>query len=75
LPIVAAGMAFKKPWRAKSWDRFAVPRPFQPAACVVPPPVTVPDDADRDTLEDFRLLVERQMNQATDEAEAWVERL
>ena len=23
LPIVGAGMAFKKPWRAKSWDRFA----------------------------------------------------
>ena len=29
LPIVGAGMAFKKPWRAKSWDRFCVPRPFQ----------------------------------------------
>ena len=35
-PIVGAGMAFKKPWRARSWDRFAVPRPFSPAACVVP---------------------------------------
>ena len=39
LPIVGAGMAFKRPWRAKSWDRFCVPRPFSPAACVVPPAV------------------------------------
>ena len=50
-PIVGAGMAFKKPWRAKSWDRFCVPRPFSPAACVVPDAVVVPADADRDTIE------------------------
>ncbi len=51
LPIVGAGMAFKRPWRARSWDRFAVPRPYSAAACVVPEPVTVPIDADRDTIE------------------------
>ena len=27
LPVVGAGMAFQDPWRAKSWDRFCVPRP------------------------------------------------
>ena len=54
-PIVGAGMAFKRPWRAKSWDRFAVPRPFSPAACVVPEAVIVPPDADRDTIESCRL--------------------
>src|SRR3954469_19729719 len=52
LPIVGAGMAFRRPWRARSWDRFAVPRPFSPAACVAPAPVVVPPDADRDTIED-----------------------
>ncbi|MBX6313171.1 MAG: lysophospholipid acyltransferase family protein [Isosphaeraceae bacterium] len=75
LPIVGAGMAFKHPWRAKSWDRFAVPRPYQPAACVVPPPVLVPPDADRGTIEDYRREVERRMQAAMEEAEAWVERL
>jgi lysophospholipid acyltransferase (LPLAT)-like uncharacterized protein len=75
LPIVGAGMAFKRPWRAKSWDRFAVPRPFQPAACVAPAPVLVPPDADRDTIEECRREVERRMNEATREAEEWVERL
>ena len=29
-PIVGAGMAFKKPWRAKSWDRFRRAAPVQP---------------------------------------------
>ncbi len=75
LPIVGAGMAFARPWRAKSWDRFAVPRPFTAAACVTPRPVVVPTDADRDVIEDCRREVERRMNQAMDEAEAWVDRL
>ena len=68
-------MAFKKPWRAKSWDRFAVPRPFSQAACVVPEAVTVPPDADRDTIEWCRGEVERRMQAAMLEAEAWVEQL
>ncbi len=75
LPIVGAGMAFERPWRAKSWDRFAVPKPFRAAACVVPEPVEVPPDADRELLEAFRLEVERRMRQATLEAEEWVLRL
>jgi lysophospholipid acyltransferase (LPLAT)-like uncharacterized protein len=75
LPIVGAGMAFKRPWRARSWDRFAVPRPFQPAACVAPAPLVVPPDADRAIIEDCRIEVERRMHAATEEAEAWVEQL
>jgi lysophospholipid acyltransferase (LPLAT)-like uncharacterized protein len=75
LPIVGAGMAFSNPWRAKSWDRFAVPRPFGKAACVVPEPVIVPPDADRDAIEACRAEVERRMQKATEEAEEWVKAL
>jgi lysophospholipid acyltransferase (LPLAT)-like uncharacterized protein len=75
LPIVGAGFAFQKPWRARSWDQFAVPRPFRPAACVAPEAVHVPPDADRDTLEACRLEVESRMNRAMDEAESWVRTL
>ncbi len=75
LPIVGAGMAFKHCSRATSWDRFAVPHPHTPAACVAPPAVTVPPDADRETLEECRLLVERRMQAAMEEAEAWVREL
>ena len=65
----------ERAWRARSWDRFCVPRPFSSAACVVPPPVVVPRDADRETLEDCRREVERRMQAAMIEAEAWVEEL
>ncbi len=73
LPVVGAGMAFQRPWRARSWDRFAVPRPFGAACCVVPEPLLVPPDADRQTLEACRAEIERRMRDATLEAEAWVE--
>ncbi len=75
LPIVGAGMAFQDPWRARSWDRFAVPRPFSAAACVVPEPVVVPPDAGREEIEAAREEVERRMQRATEEAEAWVREL
>jgi lysophospholipid acyltransferase (LPLAT)-like uncharacterized protein len=75
LPIVGAGMAFRDPWRARSWDQFAVPRPYRAAACVVPEAVVVPPDADRDTIEACRAEVERRMQAAMIEAEAWVEQL
>jgi lysophospholipid acyltransferase (LPLAT)-like uncharacterized protein len=75
LPVVGAGMAFANPWRARSWDRFAVPRPFQAAACVTPAPLLVPPDADRDTIENCRREIERRMLEATREAEAWVAEL
>lgn len=75
LPIVGVGLAFQRPWRAKSWDKFAVPRPFAPAACVVPRAVHVSPEAGREEIEEARAEVERRMLAATAEAEAWVERL
>jgi lysophospholipid acyltransferase (LPLAT)-like uncharacterized protein len=75
LPVVGAGMAFRDPWRARSWDRFCVPRPFSKAACVAPEPVFVPPDADRDTLEACRAEIERRMQASMVEAEEWVETL
>jgi lysophospholipid acyltransferase (LPLAT)-like uncharacterized protein len=75
LPVVAAGMAFQDPWRVGSWDRFAVPRPFCNAVCVAPEAIRVPPDADRETIEAYRLLIEQRMQAATAEAETWADHL
>lgn len=71
LPIVAAGVGFSKAWRARSWDRFAIPRPFGTSACVIAPPVYVPPGLGRDDLERYRLLVEAHLATATAAAERW----
>jgi lysophospholipid acyltransferase (LPLAT)-like uncharacterized protein len=69
LPIVLVGIAFDRPWRARSWDRFALPRPWTLATCVTAEPIVVPPDAGREELEDYRTRVGQQLTELTAVAE------
>jgi lysophospholipid acyltransferase (LPLAT)-like uncharacterized protein len=69
LPIHACGVAYTRAWRARSWDRFAVPRPWSLAVGVLAPAVRVPPNLDRKGLEQYRLLVEEHFHEATAAAE------
>ena len=71
MPLVAFGLGYDRPWRARSWDRFAVPRPFSRARTVVGPAVHVPQDLNRMGIEFYRQRVERLLCHLTDEAEVW----
>jgi lysophospholipid acyltransferase (LPLAT)-like uncharacterized protein len=71
LPIVPLGFGADRPWRAKSWDRFAVPRPFSQVRGVIGPAVYVPADLDREQLELRRQGVERLLTDLTLESEDW----
>ncbi|MEX2091035.1 MAG: lysophospholipid acyltransferase family protein [Pirellulales bacterium] len=71
IPIVPMGFGYDRPWRMKSWDRFAVPRIFSRARAVVGPAVMIPAELDRTGLETCRLRTERLLNCLTAEAEAW----
>lgn len=65
LAIVPIGVGFSHAWRAKSWDRFAVPRPFSLCAFVAEKAIHVPASLDHEGLERFRGLVEERMRIAT----------
>ncbi len=67
------GYGYDRPWRFKSWDRFAVPRPFSRARAVVSPMLHIPPNLDRDGIEHYRRETERMLNRLTLEAEAWAE--
>jgi lysophospholipid acyltransferase (LPLAT)-like uncharacterized protein len=71
IPLVAIGVGHDRPWRAASWDRFAIPRPFSRARCIVSPELHVPPDLDRAGVEHFRLKVQQVLNRLCDEAEQW----
>jgi lysophospholipid acyltransferase (LPLAT)-like uncharacterized protein len=73
MPIVPMGFGMARPKRMKSWDRFAIPRPFSRVRCVIGPAIRIPPQLSRDALEDARLRVESIMNDLTLEAEAWAE--
>jgi lysophospholipid acyltransferase (LPLAT)-like uncharacterized protein len=71
LPIVPVGFGLDRPWRANSWDRFAVPRPWSRAACVTAPPIAVPPDADRHQQDEYCRQVNDSLAAATAAAEGW----
>jgi lysophospholipid acyltransferase (LPLAT)-like uncharacterized protein len=73
LPIVAMGFGYDSPWRTRSWDRFALPRPYSRARAVVSPAINLPTDLDRDGVEYYRRRMEHLLNRLTIEAETWAQ--
>ncbi len=71
IPIVAMGVGYDRPYRLKSWDRFAVPRIGSRARCIPSGDILVPPDLDREGLEYFRKKIEIVLNELSDEAESW----
>ena len=73
IPIVAMGLGYDRPWRAGTWDRFAIPRPWSRARAVVSRAVAIPPGLDRDGIERHRAGVEMLLNRLSADAEAWAE--
>ncbi len=67
--IVPSGFACDRPWRARSWDRFVLPRPWSRAAGVIGEPIRVPANAGRRELEQYRRAVEAALARVQEEAE------
>lgn len=72
-PLVGLGIGYDSPFRARSWDRFAAPRPWSRARAVVTAPYYVPPEANRGQLEACRQEFEEMLNSATAAAENWAE--
>jgi lysophospholipid acyltransferase (LPLAT)-like uncharacterized protein len=73
LPLVLMGYGYDRPWRAASWDRFAIPRPCSRARVIATGEVFVPPDLDRDGLEHHRQSMECLLNRLTQDAESWAQ--
>jgi lysophospholipid acyltransferase (LPLAT)-like uncharacterized protein len=73
LPIVPIGISFDRPWRANSWDRFALPRPWSRARTVTGQLIHVPTDADREQLEAYRQRLEQSLREVSRIADRWAE--
>jgi lysophospholipid acyltransferase (LPLAT)-like uncharacterized protein len=69
IPIIPVGIGYSRCWRARSWDRFAIPKPFARSVFVAAKAIHVPDGLDRDGLEVYRVMVETRMLEATATAE------
>jgi len=63
LPLRAVSYATKKHWRAKSWDRFYIPKPFTQGVFVIGEPVYALED-DEQTLASFQQEMDKVQQQA-----------
>ena len=73
VPMITYAVGYDRPKRLKSWDRFAIPRPFSRARWIIGPQMQIPPNLDRDGVEHYRQQVEQILNRLTNEAEAWAE--
>jgi lysophospholipid acyltransferase (LPLAT)-like uncharacterized protein len=73
LPIACAGVGIDRPWRLRSWDTFAIPKPYSRVRIVTGPLRHVPPRLKREGLEAYRLWFENQLSWLTQEAETWAE--
>jgi len=71
MAIVPVGIGYFRPWRAKSWDKFAVPRPGSRARQIQGVPIPVPPKLRAEELEPFRQIVQNEMDRLTVLAEQW----
>ena len=53
MPLVFVGLAYDRPWRSRSWDQMAFPRPFSKAVLCSSGPMRVPSTADEASLENY----------------------
>lgn len=71
IPIVAMGCGYDRPWRMKTWDQFAIPRPGSRARAIVSRAIAIPPNLDRKGVEWHRQGLERLLSKLSEDAEAW----
>lgn len=71
IPLVLIAPGYDRPWRMKTWDQFAVPRPGSRCRILLSPLIQIPPHLDRFQMESHRLWVADLYQQLTEQAESW----
>lgn len=71
MQLVPVGIGLQHPYRMKSWDRFAVPRPGSRAVLINGTPMDIPKGLKTAGLEEHRVRVQAEMDRLNTVAEAW----
>jgi lysophospholipid acyltransferase (LPLAT)-like uncharacterized protein len=71
IPLVMIGLGYDRPWRMRTWDRFAVPPLYGQARAVIGPAIQIPPALERAGVEHYRSEMETMLNRFTTLAEDW----
>jgi lysophospholipid acyltransferase (LPLAT)-like uncharacterized protein len=71
-PIILFHIGLERAWTLKkTWDLFQIPKPFTRAVLFIAPPLAVPEDTDRDGLEQKHQEMQKILERLRDVAEGW----
>jgi hypothetical protein len=70
-PIEVFHVGYEHAKALKTWDRLQIPRPFSRVVMIFAPPIEVPSDADRETVEAKHAEMQRQLERVQSAAENW----
>ena len=71
--IVPIGVGHRRPWRVKSWDQFAIPRPFSRVRCLFGEPLSVPPGLGSEDLPRHATRLQMELDQLTHSAQLWAD--
>jgi lysophospholipid acyltransferase (LPLAT)-like uncharacterized protein len=71
MPLVPVGFACTPAWRARSWDRMIVPKPYSTAYFVTGPAIRVPAGLNRTGLAQYCRQTEEAMTAVNAAAIRW----
>ena len=61
-PLVLFSFKVDRSWKAKSWDRLIVPKPFAKISVQLSDPILIPRELSKEQLEEQRLKLENALN-------------
>lgn len=71
LSLVPVGFGFDRPFRMRTWDRFAIPRPGSRGRAIFGPRISIPKKLRKDGLEHHRVRMQSLLEQLSTQAEDW----
>jgi lysophospholipid acyltransferase (LPLAT)-like uncharacterized protein len=71
--VVPIGVGHRRPWRVKSWDSFAIPRPFSRVRCIFGRALTVPAGLNAEGLNLHVGHLQAELDHLTGVAQDWAD--
>ena len=65
VPLIPITWGGDRCWMFNSWDRYLIPKPFSRVVVYIAEPIWVPKSAKGEALEEYRLLLEKRLNEGT----------
>ena len=69
VPIIPIAVNYSSYWSLKSWDGFQIPKPWAKVTLLLGEKIHIPRELNEAELEEYRLLVQKKLNEISNVAE------